>query len=175
MFREVFYDLEANDHLHPWAERWDLERAVITICFQQKIQAALDRFTEMWAYHRVSTEKNRTPMRLWNDGLLQHKIIPTAPADEVATLGNVNPNSALFPTGPPRAQPEDEDILEGDLPIPGLFEDTDDEEDDVDEGDEEDLNDPDHVPPEDEVAEDDEDWFPNRRGRRGQQVHYHPP
>jgi hypothetical protein len=70
-FRVLFHEMEdrgvLTNHLDDPAE-WAIDRYCLTRIFLARIQTAADNLAASWDYHKLSTEGNKSPLRLWLDG-----------------------------------------------------------------------------------------------------------
>jgi hypothetical protein len=70
-FRAIFQGLEDRGILSnrdSESDEWAINRYCLTRVFLARIQVAASNFAATWDYHKVSTEGNKSPLRLWLDG-----------------------------------------------------------------------------------------------------------
>ena len=72
LFSSLFLFLEARRLLDPDNE---IDIFSIHFVFVPRIQRLLDRFTQRFNVHSLSTERNRTPRQLWLSGFLQGPLM----------------------------------------------------------------------------------------------------
>lgn len=51
----------------------DIHLFVLQFIFLPRINRALESFTSAWNLHPIRTERNRTPMRIWSNGMIDHR------------------------------------------------------------------------------------------------------
>jgi hypothetical protein len=70
-FGVLFQEMEERgvliNRLDDTAE-WVIDRYCLTRDFLARIQGAADNLAAAWDYHKLSTEGNQSPLRLWRDG-----------------------------------------------------------------------------------------------------------
>ena len=82
-FRIIFQDLEAQGVLgNRNADNWDIDRICLTRVFLWRIQTAAYNFVAAWDYHMLSTERNKSPLRLWLEGWRMSQNSQDFPDDE---------------------------------------------------------------------------------------------
>jgi hypothetical protein len=104
-FRVLFQEMEdrgvLTNRLDDPAE-WVIDRYCLTRVFLARIQRAADNLAAAWDYHKLSTEGNKSPLRLWLDGWQASEVT----SQEFAEHLNDNYRSEFNPAG------GDEDDLE---------------------------------------------------------------
>lgn len=73
-YHEKFYEMEANGVLNPDNI---IHRFVLQSVFLPDINRKLKAFVEGWNRHRIRTEKNYSPRKLWLDGLIKNNLNST--------------------------------------------------------------------------------------------------
>ncbi|KAJ6576731.1 hypothetical protein B0H10DRAFT_1836751 [Mycena sp. CBHHK59/15] len=61
-FRQIFLYLAANDLLDMKNE---VHRSCLYLVYQPRIQASLDRTRDAWNHHKIRTERNKTPVAIY--------------------------------------------------------------------------------------------------------------
>jgi len=51
----------------------DIHLFVLQFIFLPRINRALESFTSAWNLHPIRTERNWTPMRIWSNGMIDHR------------------------------------------------------------------------------------------------------
>lgn len=64
-FRELFLSMESDSILNPDSY---VDVLVLQKIFLPRLREALDVFVQIWDYHPMASEGNKSPLRLWNDG-----------------------------------------------------------------------------------------------------------
>lgn len=70
-FRDIFLSMEHEGLLDP--DNY-VDILILQRIFLPRIREALNAFIEIWDHHPMSSEGNKTPLRLWNDGWIASDV-----------------------------------------------------------------------------------------------------
>ena len=100
----LFLFMEARHILDPTCER---DMLALHYVFLPRMQRLLDRFTQPFNFHSVSTERNGTPRQLWASGCLRNLNSPKAGIRDVLETDNSIPENMDMYGHDPDAPPPD--------------------------------------------------------------------
>ena len=102
---DTFWTLRVNVISWPWT---------MSSC---RVQRLLDRFTQRFNFHSVSTERNGTPRQLWASGCLRNFNSPNAGIRDVLDTDNSIPEDMdMYGHDPHAPLPDPQEDEEGALP-----------------------------------------------------------
>ena len=111
VFTSLFLFMEARHILDPTCER---DMLALHYVFLPRVQRLLDRFTQRFNFHSVSTERNRTPRQLWASGCLRNFNSPNAGIRDVLDTDNSIPEDMdMYGHDPDAPLPDPQEDEEG--------------------------------------------------------------
>ncbi|KAJ6565056.1 hypothetical protein B0H10DRAFT_1929296 [Mycena sp. CBHHK59/15] len=87
-FRQIFIYLTDNDLLDM---KNDVHRSCLFLVFQPRIQASLDRTREAWNHHKIRTDRNKTPVAIYElsrEAAIRRGYWTGDPGDDINTVAN---------------------------------------------------------------------------------------
>ena len=117
-FRQIFMHLEDRGLLDMEVEE---HRVCLFLVFHQRVQNALERAKDAWNFHKLRTERNRTPIALYE--LSREKAILNGywtgdPGDDLPHIHEAYGVDGDAPA-PPRQERHGEPLHRGEQPSPG--------------------------------------------------------
>ncbi|KAJ6553847.1 hypothetical protein B0H10DRAFT_1848712 [Mycena sp. CBHHK59/15] len=88
MFRQIFIYITDHDLLDM---KNAVHRACLFLVYQSRIQASLDRTRDGWNHHQIRTERNKTPVALYElsrEAAINHGYWTGDPGDDAARVAN---------------------------------------------------------------------------------------
>ena len=111
VFTSLFLFMEARHILDPTCE---CDMLALHYVFLPRVQRLLDRFTQRFNFHSVSTERNRTPRQLWASGCLRNFNSPNAGIRDVLDTDNSIPEDMdMYGHDPDAPLPDPQEDEEG--------------------------------------------------------------
>ncbi|KAJ6612180.1 hypothetical protein B0H10DRAFT_2053277 [Mycena sp. CBHHK59/15] len=118
-FRQIFLYLAANDLLDMKNE---VHRSCLYLVYQPRIQASLDRTRDAWNHHKIRTERNKTPVAIYElsrEYALARGYWTGDPGDDVEVVANdpLYGYDGEAPLPPPGESADNPDGLMGGEPV----------------------------------------------------------